>query len=148
MKSAAEVSELLGVSRNTVKKWIDNGLPVEKRPEKEGDSYLIDVGVAVRWLQDRAADEAKDDDRTPFQPGLKNPFTGTIKIITIHKREHFPAGFRSLFFISVRARYRMHFRRSCVSVMIWVTTPQTCISMSAPILISGYLLFAGTSQQV
>lgn len=61
VKSAAEVSELLGVSRNTIKKWIDNGLPAEP-PAKEGGSYLIDVGVCVRWLQDKAAEEARDDE--------------------------------------------------------------------------------------
>lgn len=64
MKSAAEVSELLGVSRNTVKKWIDNGLPAEP-PAKEGGSYLIDVGVCVRWLQDKAAEEAREDEGAP-----------------------------------------------------------------------------------
>lgn len=65
VKSAAEVSELLGVSRNTVKKWIDNGLPAEP-PLKEGGSYLIDVGVCVRWLQDKAAEEAREDEGTPI----------------------------------------------------------------------------------
>ena len=65
VKSAAEVSELLGVSRGTVKKWIDNGLPAEP-PAKEGGSYLIDVGVCVRWLQDRAAEEAREDEGTPI----------------------------------------------------------------------------------
>lgn len=65
VKSAAEVSELLGVSRNTVKKWIDNGLPAEP-PTKEGGSYLIDVGVCVRWLQDKAAEEAREDEAAPI----------------------------------------------------------------------------------
>ncbi|WP_187275087.1 hypothetical protein [Methylobacterium sp. WL120] len=55
--SAAVFSEMLAVSRNTVTKWIRDGMP------HEGDekAYRIDVGKAVRWLQEKAATEAKEE---------------------------------------------------------------------------------------
>lgn len=55
--SAAVFSEMLAVSRNTITKWIRDGMP------HEGDekAYRIDVGKAVRWLQEKAANEAKEE---------------------------------------------------------------------------------------
>ena len=61
VKSASEVADLLGVSRATVAKWIRDGMPTEGSEPAPGKPYLIDIGVAVRWLQGRAAAEAKSE---------------------------------------------------------------------------------------
>ena len=55
--SAAQFAEMIAVSRNTVTKWIRDGMP------HEGDekAYRIDMGKAVRWLRERAAIEAREE---------------------------------------------------------------------------------------
>lgn len=62
VKSAAELSELLSVSRGTVTRWIRDGMPVENPDAPPGKPYLIDVGIAVRWIQEMAANEARDEE--------------------------------------------------------------------------------------
>lgn len=62
VKLAAELSELLSVSRGTVTKWIRDGMPVENPEPPPGKPYLIDVAIAVRWLQEKAANEARDEE--------------------------------------------------------------------------------------
>lgn len=64
VKSAAELSELLSVSRGTITKWIRDGMPFEGEEPGPGKPYLIDVGVAVRWLQERAAGEAREEEES------------------------------------------------------------------------------------
>jgi len=44
-----------------VSKWIRDGMPTEGDEPAPGKPYLIDIGVAVRWLQGRAAAEAKSE---------------------------------------------------------------------------------------
>ncbi|MDO9427791.1 MAG: terminase small subunit [Methylobacterium sp.] len=61
VKSASEFADLIGCSRGTVSKWIRDGMPTEGGEPAPGKPHLIDVGVAVRWLQGRAAAEAKED---------------------------------------------------------------------------------------
>lgn len=61
VKSASEFADLLGVSRATVSKWIRDGMPTEGDEPAPGKPYLIDIGIAVRWLQGRAAAEARSE---------------------------------------------------------------------------------------
>lgn len=61
VKSAAEVAELLSVSRNTVQKWIRDGMPTEGPEPGPGKPYQIDLAVAVRWLQEQAVTEGRED---------------------------------------------------------------------------------------
>lgn len=60
VKSASEIADLLGVNRNTVAKWIRDGMPTEGEPPAAGKPYMIDMAAAVRWLQERAAREAAE----------------------------------------------------------------------------------------
>lgn len=55
VKSLSEVATLLDVSRNTVAKWVDLGMPVEVRSTSKGVPHQIDLAEAVRWLQTQAA---------------------------------------------------------------------------------------------
>ncbi|MGW9821932.1 phage terminase Nu1 subunit (DNA packaging protein) [Methylorubrum extorquens] len=61
VKSASEFADLLGISRTTVTKWCRDGMPYEGGEPADGKAYRIDVGVAVRWLQERAAAEARTE---------------------------------------------------------------------------------------
>jgi len=55
--SLKELASFLDRDRNTVSKWLDNGLPfVEKADRDLGKAWIFDTGEVVRWLEKRAAD--------------------------------------------------------------------------------------------
>jgi predicted DNA-binding transcriptional regulator AlpA len=66
VKSLPEVATLLDVSRNTVAKWVAEGMPVEVRSTSKGVPHQIDLAEAVRWLQRQAA--AKGTERSTADP--------------------------------------------------------------------------------
>lgn len=67
--SASRFADLISVSRGTVTKWIRDGMPFEGEKPSEGKPYNIDVGDAVRWLQQQAADEGREEGTSPgFAP--------------------------------------------------------------------------------
>ena len=89
------------------------------------------------------------DYRTALQFWIKTPFTGTVKIIAVHKpihnvelSLHLPVFCSNPWTLSAQpsAPSSLHFANLCVSVMIQVTTPQTCMSISSLIFISGYTI--------
>ena len=54
--SLKQLAAFLNRDRNTVQKYIDQGMPVvEKADRDRGISWLIDSAEAVRWLEERAA---------------------------------------------------------------------------------------------
>ena len=58
--SLAEAERWLGVSRQTLAKWIDRGAPVEERPETKGKPTLVSVADLHKWAVDRATEEAEE----------------------------------------------------------------------------------------
>lgn len=82
-KSAADAAKLLGVSRNTVQGWIDEGCPCVSKPVRpgDGDSYRLDLAEIVRWRIAKAVAEAKvppkgrpsDGDEDDDPKGLTDP---------------------------------------------------------------------------
>ena len=42
--------EIMGWTGYTFDQWVRKGLPVKKRPANRQDDYLLDSGVAIRWL--------------------------------------------------------------------------------------------------
>lgn len=54
--SLQKLAAFLNRDRNTVQKYIDQGMPViEKADRDRGISWVIDSAEAVRWLEERAA---------------------------------------------------------------------------------------------
>lgn len=58
--SSSMVATYLDVSRNTVQAWINRGCPVEREPEKKGESYELDLAAVVKWLQAQEIEKALD----------------------------------------------------------------------------------------
>lgn len=55
--SLQALASFLDRDRNTISKWIDNGLPyVEKADRDLGKAWVFDSADVVRWLEKRAAD--------------------------------------------------------------------------------------------
>lgn len=57
--SLAEAERWLGVSRQTLAKWIDRGAPVVERPAAKGKPTLVSVPDLYKWSIDRSVDEAE-----------------------------------------------------------------------------------------
>lgn len=57
--SLAEAEKWLGVSRQTLAKWIDRGAPVVERPQSKGKPTLVSVPDLYKWSLDRAVDEVE-----------------------------------------------------------------------------------------
>lgn len=54
--SLQKLAAFLNRDRNTVQKYIDQGMPVVERADRDrGISWVIDSAEAVRWLEERAA---------------------------------------------------------------------------------------------
>lgn len=54
--SLQKLAAFLNRDRNTVQKYIDQGMPVVERADRDrGISWLIDSAEAVRWLEERSA---------------------------------------------------------------------------------------------
>lgn len=54
--SLQKLAAFLNRDRNTVQKYIDQGMPVVEKADRErGISWVIDSAEAVRWLEERAA---------------------------------------------------------------------------------------------
>lgn len=54
--SLKQLAAFLNRDRNTVQKYIDQGMPVvEKADRDRGISWIIDSAEAIRWLEERAA---------------------------------------------------------------------------------------------
>lgn len=55
--SLKQCAILLNRDRNTVMKYLDQGMPsVEKADRERGVAWVLDLGEVVRWLEERAAD--------------------------------------------------------------------------------------------
>lgn len=55
--SLADLVIFLDRDRNTIVKWVDNGLPyIEKADRDLGKPWIFDSAEVVRWLEKRAAD--------------------------------------------------------------------------------------------
>lgn len=55
--SIADLVIILDRDRNTIVKWVDNGLPyIEKADRDLGKPWIFDSAEVVRWLEKRAAD--------------------------------------------------------------------------------------------
>ncbi|MBX5111972.1 hypothetical protein HJB51_29005 [Rhizobium lentis] len=54
--SLQKLAAFLNRDRNTVQKYIDQGMPVVERADRDrGISWIIDSADAVRWLEERSA---------------------------------------------------------------------------------------------
>lgn len=62
--SASALARVLGVHRNTVRSWVSAGCPhaIAARRER-GAPWAFDLAAVVRWLQERASEQA----RAPLQ---------------------------------------------------------------------------------
>jgi len=59
--SLKELASILDRDRNTISKWLDNGLPyVDKADRDLGKAWSFDTAEVVRWLEKRAADTAAE----------------------------------------------------------------------------------------
>ncbi|MGR3315390.1 hypothetical protein [Roseovarius indicus] len=58
--SLAEAERWLGVSRQTLAKWLDRGAPVVERPAAKGKPTLVSVPDLHKWSVDRATEEAEE----------------------------------------------------------------------------------------
>lgn len=59
--SLKQLATFLNRDRNTVMKYLDQGLPaVEKADRDRGIAWIIDSAEAVRWLEERAAKNVAD----------------------------------------------------------------------------------------
>ncbi|MEY9831096.1 hypothetical protein ABIA25_002911 [Sinorhizobium fredii] len=59
--SLKQLATLLNRDRNTVMKYLDQGMPaVEKADRDRGAAWVLDSAEAVRWLEERAAKNVAD----------------------------------------------------------------------------------------
>lgn len=88
VKSLSEVATLLDVSRNTVAKWIDDGMPVEVRSMSKGVPHKIDVAEAVRWLkrEARAEGTARSGEPPAGAAGFPPPDGGEDKEMALTRK--------------------------------------------------------------
>ncbi|MFX0543174.1 hypothetical protein ACEWPM_015780 [Roseovarius sp. S4756] len=57
--SLAEAEKWLGVSRQTLVKWLDRGAPAVERPEAKGKLAIVSVPDLYKWSLERSVDEAE-----------------------------------------------------------------------------------------
>ncbi len=59
--SLKQAATLIGRDRNTLMKYLDDGMPfVEKADRDRGASWILDLADVVRWLEKRAAENASE----------------------------------------------------------------------------------------
>ena len=59
--SLKQCAVLINRDRNTIMKYLDQGMPaVEKADRDRGVAWVLDLGEVVRWLEDRAAQNASE----------------------------------------------------------------------------------------
>ncbi|MEF3134608.1 terminase small subunit [Rhizobium sp. 268] len=59
--SLKQLAEVLNRDRNTVMKYLGQGMPVVERADRDrGISWVIDSSEAIRWLEERAAKSVAD----------------------------------------------------------------------------------------
>lgn len=59
--SVKQASTLLNRDRNTIQKWLDKGCPYVTKADRDlGISWELDLADVVRWLEERAADNAAE----------------------------------------------------------------------------------------
>lgn len=59
--SLKQLAEILNRDRNTVMKYLGQGMPVLERADRDrGISWIIDSAEAIRWLEERAAKSVAD----------------------------------------------------------------------------------------
>lgn len=70
--SLAEAERWLGVSRQTLAKWLDRGAPVVKRAEGKGQSTLVSVPDLWKWKLEQEIEAAvakvRADNESQFDP--------------------------------------------------------------------------------
>lgn len=62
--SVSQLAAMTGRSRNTIRNWIADGMPVHRRPDNatDGSGWQIDVAAVIAWREERARAAAGMDD--------------------------------------------------------------------------------------
>jgi phage terminase Nu1 subunit (DNA packaging protein) len=57
-----QLSEIIGITERQLVNWALEGMPVEKRAEKKGQSNVYDTVKVIKWLRERDTKEKPVDD--------------------------------------------------------------------------------------
>ncbi|WP_165772280.1 terminase small subunit [Niveispirillum lacus] len=62
--SLSQLAMMTGRSRNTIRAWIADGMPVHQRPDNaaDGGGWQIDIAAVIAWREERARAAAGMDD--------------------------------------------------------------------------------------